>query len=508
MNDRRAAIRRIGAGGMTLALSACGFAPARPVPPGGRLRVAVSVGSTADTLDPARQTTITDFCRCAMVYDGLTRLDARNEAQPALADAIETTDARDWSIRLRRGVRFHDGSPLGVADVLYSLRRHGDPAVGSQGRVFADRFADIRPDGPGRVRLTLDGPNADLPVILGLPQFRIVKDGARDFQRPVGTGPMRCVEFTPGVRSIMARWPEWWGGPVRLGEIELFALPDETARMNALLSGDVDLIDAVNPRIVKQLRGAGFGILETKSGAYTDLIVRLDRPPGNRADAVAGLKALLDRETMRSAIFRGYASVGNDHPIPPDSPWHDATIPQRPYDPERARFHLRRAGLIGARLPLVVSPAADRSADMGVLLQEAGQRIGVGFDLRRVPADGYWTNSWMKVPLGFGNTLPRATPDIVFTQFFSSGAAWNESGWKEPRFDRLLVEARGETDTKRRKDMYGAMQRMIRDGAGIGIPVFASFLDAHSPRLKGLRPMPQGGLMGYDFAADLWLDGA
>lgn len=508
MIGRRDAIRLIGGGGLSLGLGACSFTPARPEPEGGRLRVAVAVSSTADTMDPARQTVVSDFCRCAMVYDGLTRLDAHSRPQPALAEAIESQDARDWSVRLRRGVRFHDGSPLTVADVVYSLNRHLDPAVGSKARVFADQFASVRADGPDHVRIVLKSPNSDLPTILGIPQFQIVRDGTRDFSRPIGTGPMRMVEFMPGVQSIAARWGDYWRRKVRLGEVELFAISDDSARINALLSGDVDLIHAINPRIARHLTAAGFDVLVTKSGGYTNLIARMDQTPTSNPDFVAGLKLLLDRETMRNAIFRGYATIGNDQPIAPTNPYFDPSVPQRPFDPDRARHHFERAGMIGARLPIVTSTAADKSDDMAVLIQNAGRRAGVQFDIRRVPSDGYWTNSWMKVPLGFGNINPRPTADIVFTQFFASDAPWNESAWKNPRFDRLLVAARGETDETRRKSLYGEMQHLVHDQSGIGIPLFLSLLDAHSPRLKGLTPMPQGGLMGFDFAADAWLEGA
>jgi peptide/nickel transport system substrate-binding protein len=114
----------------------------------------------------------------------------------------------------------------------------------------------------------------------------------------------------------------------------------------------------------------------------------------------------------------------------------------------------------------------------------------------------------MKVPLGFGDVNARPTADIIFTQFFASDAPWNESGWKNARFDSLLRAARGGTDEARRKSLYGEMQHLVHDQAGIGIPLFLSSLDAHNPRVKGLRPMPQGGLMGFDFAADAWMEGA
>lgn len=508
MIGRRDALRMLAGGATAASVGACRFPPPRPPVKGGRLRVATVASSTADTLDPARQSIAIDYCRGNMFYNGLTRLDASLRPQLELAAAIETRDARDWTIKLRPGVRFHDGRPLTAADVVWSLGRHTNPAVGSKARVFADQFADIRAAGTDTVRITLAGPNADLPAILGVPQFQIVRAGTSSFATANGTGPFRCAEFLPGVRSIAARNEDYWRGPVRLGEVELFSIADDSARLNALLSGDVDLINAINPRITKLLAGAGFPILESKTGGYTDLIVRLDQTPGRSADFVAGMKALLDRETMRTAIFRGYATIANDQPIPPGNPYHDPDLTQRAFDPERARHHFRKAGLAGATVPLVTSTAAEKSDDMGVLLQDAARKAGLTLDLRRVPADGYWTNSWMKAPLGFGNVNPRPTADIIFTQFFSSRAPWNESGWHDAAFDRMLVEARGTTDEALRRRLYGEMQRRVHAGSGVGIPLFLSLLDAYSPHVRGLKPMPTGGMMGFDFAAHVWLDDA
>ena len=140
-------------------------------------------------------------------------------------------------------------------------------------------------------------------------------------------------------------------------------------------------------------------------------------------------------------------------------------------------------------------------------MQQAGQKIGLNLELRRVPADGYWSNHWFKHPLGFGSINPRPSADILFTLFFKSDAAWNESGWKNERFDELLLKARAETDDAKRKTMYGEMQVLVAEQCGIGIPVFQNLLDGHSSKLKGLKPIPVGNLMGFDFAQNVWLDG-
>jgi peptide/nickel transport system substrate-binding protein len=209
---------------------------------------------------------------------------------------------------------------------------------------------------------------------------------------------------------------------------------------------------------------------------------------------------------MKSAIMRGYAVVGNDQPIDPTNRFYFAGLPQRRFDPDKAKFHLQKSGMAGTTVPIVASPAATYSVEMAVLLQEAAQNIGLTLDVKRMPADGYWSNHWMKHPLGFGNVNPRPSADILFTLFFKSDAAWNEAGWKSEKFDQLLVAARSETDEAKRKQMYADMQVMVSEQGGIGIPMFLSLLDAHSTKVKGLGAIPLGGRMGYNFAEHLWLE--
>jgi peptide/nickel transport system substrate-binding protein len=143
---------------------------------------------------------------------------------------------------------------------------------------------------------------------------------------------------------------------------------------------------------------------------------------------------------------------------------------------------------------------------MASILQEYGARVGLELAVNRVPADGYWSTHWMKHPMSFGNTNPRPTADLIFSLFFKSDADWNESGWKNPRFDQLLLQARGEADEPKRKALYGEMQAMVSAQCGVAIPVFITLIDAHDRRLKGLQAVPLGGFMGYQFAQHVWWD--
>ncbi len=477
---------------------------------GGRIRVASLSSSTADTLDPPRGALSTDYVRHFMLYGGLTQYDTQLVPQPWLAEELASDDRIVWHVRLRRGVVFHDGRPLTSADVVYSLLRHKLPATASKMKAVAEQILDVHAVSSHELQITLASANADLPAILATSHFAIVPDGTTDFSRGIGCGPFRLQEFSPGVRTIVVRNENYWReGRPYLDQVELIGIPDEMARVNALLSGDVQLINAVNPRSTRRIReSARHALMVSKSSLYTNLILRQDMPVTNNPDFVLAMKHLFDRELVLRALFRGYATIANDQPIQPGHRYYLEGLPQRAYDPDKARFHLKRAGLLGVRLPIYASPAAESSVELAAMLQQAGAKVGLSLAVNRVPADGYWSNHWMKHPLGFGNTNPRPTADLLFSTLYKSDAPWNESAWKNERFDQLLVAARGEADEAKRKQMYGDMQVLIHEQGGIAIPAFIDFIDAFDRRLKGYGRLPLGGFMGYQFSEHVWLDDA
>lgn len=239
---------------------------------GGHVRAASTSGSLSDTLDPARQSMATDYMRGNMFYDGLVALDETLTPHPALAQSIESTDFRTWHIRLRSGVCFHDGAPLTSADVVYSILRHKAPELGSQVHYHAMTMRTVKADGPLGVVIELDVPNIAFPSVLGLTNFAIIREGTTQFHKANGTGPFTCAVFQPGIRSVALRNPNFWQpGGVWVDSLELISISDDMARHNALLSGDVDIIAAVDPRLVALIRKRNIAVLESPTGTYTNL---------------------------------------------------------------------------------------------------------------------------------------------------------------------------------------------------------------------------------------------
>lgn len=499
------------AGGSSFLLGPQARAATNTPKQGGEIRVAVASSSTADTLDPARGATAIDYCRDFMFYNGLTAFDSTLEPQPALATRFTSPDkGTTWVFTLRDGVTFHNGKAFGPADVVYSIARQKKPETASKIQPLIDQIADVKASGPHEVTIRLKTPNIEFPSITAISHMLIVPDNTTDFSKGIGTGPFKCHEFKPGVRSVARRNENYWK-PNRpyLDSIETVGIGDASSRINALLSGGVQMINQVDGRSASRIKNSSSAKLSVvNSGNYSDLIMRLDMQPGARPAFVEGMKYLLDRDRTKQIVFNGFAEIANDQPIPPTNPYYFDDLPQRAYDPDRARALFKKAGVAGAKLPVIASQAATGSVDMAVLLQQSAAQAGLKIQIKRAPAEGYWSNHWAKQPVTFGNINPRPTANTLLSQFFTSDAPWNESQWKNPKFDQLVVASRQEPDKAKRMQMYADMQRMIHESSGIGIPVFITDVSGYSSQIGGMdNPIPLGGLSAHRFAEHIWWKG-
>jgi len=217
-------------------------------------------------------------------------------------------------------------------------------------------------------------------------------------------------------------------------------------------------------------------------------------------------KMLIDRPRYVEIVYKGFGTVGNDHPISEADPFYCREIPARGYDPAGARALFARAGLNNPTFELHTSTILPGMLEGALVFKEMAQAAGVTINVIRNPTDGYFTNIWMKKPFHMSGWTMRPVADIIFTQAYLSTARWNDTNWHRPAFDQLVAEARSTTDQGRRQILYCQAQRMIRDDGGVIIPAFSNVLDAGLVRVKGVPRHPLGtlGLWQWD---GVWLDG-
>jgi peptide/nickel transport system substrate-binding protein len=207
--------------------------------------------------------------------------------------------------------------------------------------------------------------------------------------------------------------------------------------------------------------------------------------PFDNNDVRLALKYSLNREALLKTVLRGHGIVGNDHPIGPANQYYASELPQREYDPDKAKFHLKKAGMSNLKVDLSAADAAfDGAVDAAVLYKEHAAKAGIDIKVIREPNDGYWSNVWMKKGWSMCYWGGRPTEDWMFATAYSEGASWNDAFWKHERFNKLLIEARSELDPAKRREMYVELQRIVRDEGGTVVPLFNNFVFAATDKLK------------------------
>ena len=189
-------------------------------------------------------------------------------------------------------------------------------------------------------------------------------------------------------------------------------------------------------------------------------------------------------------MLKGRGSVGNDHVIGAAYADHCKALPIREYDPDKAKFHLNKSGISSAVVQTAdVSTAA---TDLCLVLQAEAAKVGFDLQVQKVAGDGYWGTTWMNTPLHITGWNMRPTANVMMSLMYHSGATWNETMWKDERFDKLLVDVRGVTDPGLREEMYCEMQTMIHNDAGTILSLHRQLRGRHQEYGEG----PPAGAAG------------
>ena len=506
---RREFMAGVSALGMAAALPASTAKAAQPKK-GGRLRMGISSGGTTDSLDPGTISDTPMMNISRQLRNNLTEAAPDGSLIGELAESWEASDdAVTWRFKLRKGVEFHNGKSLEAEDVVASINLHRGPDTTSAATGMTDPIADIKTDGKHTAVFTLKGGNADFAF--GMSDYHLpimpAKDGGVDWQSGMGTGAFVLESFEAGVRSFAKRNPNYWKeGRGHFDEVETLTINDTTARVSALQTGETDVMNRCDLKTVDRLEEADdIKVYNVAGMKHITMPMRTDTDPYTNNDLRLALKFAIDREQLVDTVLRGYGTVGNDHPIATVNRYFGRDIPQRQYDPDKARFHLKKSGLEGQEFELHVSDAAFGGAvDSAVMYKEHAAKAGINIKLIREPIDGYWSRVWLKMPWCVSFWSGRPTEDWMFSLGYARGAKWNATKWDHDRFNDLLVAARAELDEAKRRDMYAEMQLLVRDEGGVVIPMFLNHVYATTTRIQ--TEEKHAGNFGLDgnMSAERW----
>ena len=457
---------------------------------GGHFKLGIGAGSTTDSLDPA--TTLHTYTQLVnnAAYNYITLVDADGNAVPELAESIEpSADAATWRVKLRKDIVFHNGKTLDADDIIASYQHHMGEDSQSAAKALLEQVKEIKKDGDV-IAFNLNSGNADFPYIMSDYHIGIMpaKDGkVIDPTSGVGTGGYVVKKFDPGVITEFERNPNYWKeGHAHFDTIEHLAIKDVAARTNALTTGEIHAMDRCDLKTVHLLkRNKDVVIHQTTGTQHYTIPMSTQQAPFDNNEVRLALKHAIDRETIVKTILRGYGQVANDHPIGPNQKFFNKDLAQRPYDPDKAKFHLKQAGLDTLKVDLSAADAAFAGAvDAAVLYKEHAAKAGIDINVIREPSDGYWSNVWMKKPWCMCYWGGRPTEDWMFSVAYAADAKWNDTYWKHDRFNELLLSARAELDENKRRAAYYEMQEITSNEGGVVVPMYASYVFATSTKIK------------------------
>ncbi|MFK7893258.1 MAG: ABC transporter substrate-binding protein [Granulosicoccus sp.] len=453
---------------------------------GGKFRLGVHDGNTADQMDPGKYQSVGEIQLAHTHRSYLTEITSENGLGPDMADSWSASpDARQWTFQLNPDATFHDGRKFTAKDAIASLNHHRGEDSTSAAKALLTTVTDIKADGDNAIIIELEEGFADLPWIMTdyhLPMLPAKEDGSLEWDTQIGAGPYRIVAHRPGIGTELVRHDGWHREGAYFDEVEMTILNDPNARQTALITGDVDAITSVDLKTMALMaRNKDLIVDNVPSGSAITLPMHCDTAPFDNLDVRLALKHAVDREDLVEKIMFGTATVGNDYHVSPGMPYAPTDIPQREYDPEKAKFHLNKAGISKLEVSLSAADSVLPGAvDMCVLYSEHAKKAGITLNAVREANDGYWSDVWLKKPWVFVKWGARPTPDNMFTLAYKDDAAWNEARWQNERFNELLLQAKAELDESLRAEMYREMCMISRDDGGTVLPFFANFVYARN----------------------------
>ncbi|MDI9832726.1 ABC transporter substrate-binding protein [Streptomyces sp. KAU_LT] len=474
---------------------------------GGRLRAAFAGGGASETLDPHLANLFADVARAKALFDKLADYGADLSAVPRLAESWEPGKTLDrWHVTLREAV-FHDGSPVTAQDVLYSYRRIADPKRAFRARASLEPI-DLdasRATGERSIEFVLKRPTAEFPNVLAAFGAYIVPEDAADFdEKPVGSGPFRFVSFTPGRSAVFRRHDAYWEGAPHLDEIEFVVANEESARVNALLGGQVEYAHELNPTTARAHENEGrIKIVRLRGSAMQAFCMKTDRPPFDDARVRQAFFLIADRQELVDGALSGAGEVGNDL-FGKGYEYYADALPQRRQDLDRARSLLKRAGAEGLKVTLNTSAVAAGFTEAAGIFRDQARRAGVTVEVAMGSKDSYWSDILDSGTLSCYRS--GAMPiEAHISQRLLTGSTTNATKWRHKDFDALYRQAQSTRDRAGRAAVYERMQRRLYAEGGFLVWGFADWIIGTASRVRGVDAKAPANTLDWARFDTVWL---
>jgi len=515
---RRRSVIAGGVAGSTVLLARHGRAAADKPQYGGTLRVAYTLAP--GSLDPVLAVSGGDAFYWKQAYDVLIDNDPRLTPRPerSLAEAWDLSDLTAISLRLRKGVRFHDGTPFDANAVKAHLERVLDPATRSAAKAEISPLERVEAVDEHLVRLHLSRPWGPATTMLGGRAGAInapgaVKASGVDYRfRPVGTGPFKVAEFVSGSRVRLVRNESYWGrdeagNPLPyLDEIIMNIVPNESVQAAGLRAGDLDLIYLPYREAPNFIGNPAYNVnVFEAAGTVYMLLYNRTKAPMDNVNLRLAIAHAINPEAINKAAYFGHASVAKGGMWPPSTWAYDGTVARPSYDPAKAREYLRLGGRPNGFEINAVSYPTEANTPSAEIVRAQLAAVGIKlnlqmFDVTTASEKFYYGGEAPLYLTGWGHVPEPSSSNMLYR----SNGYYNASKLPDPRLDALLDEGEGVSDIARRKAIYRKVDEIVL-GEAIATPLIYGTAFAAAPkRVRGLDSVFTYDLRMY--LHRMWLD--
>ncbi|MDQ1049379.1 ABC transporter substrate-binding protein [Streptomyces sp. V4I2] len=477
---------------------------------GGRLRAAFAGGGASETLDPHLANLFADVARAKALYDKLADYGPDLSAQPRLAASWESNKTLDrWQVTLRKAA-FHDGKLVTAKDVLYSYRRIADPEQTFRAKASLEPI-DLdasRATGDNGIEFVLKRPTAEFPNILAAFGAYIVPENAGETSdldtKPVGSGPFRFVSFAPGRSAVFRRNDDYWEGAPHLDELEFVVANEESARVNALLGGQVEYAHELNPTTARAHEGKGqIEIVRLRNSAMQAFCMKTDRAPFDDKRVREAFFLIADRKELVDGALSGAGVVGNDL-FGKGYEYYADSLPQREQDLDKARALLRQAGAENLKVTLDTSAVAAGFTEAASIFRDQAAKAGVTVDVKMGSKDSYWADILDSGTLCCYRS--GAMPiEAHISQRLLTDSTTNATKWQHKDFDALYQQAQSTRDKTERAAVYERMQRRLYTEGGFLIWGFADWILGTARTVRGVEAKAPANTLDWARFDKVWL---
>ena len=493
-----------------LALPGTGFAQNETPKVGGVLKIAHS--TRIATMNVLNLSGPAEYPAIDMLYSGLTRIGMDNHPHPDLAESWSAnSDATVFDFKLRPNVTFHDGTPLTSDDVVATFEAIQDPARGASARSVLTMVKKVEAIDNLTVRFTLTVSYADLPVAVAHANARIMSAkalaGPKENleNKPNGTGPFKLESYDSSRMTRLVRNDNYFiEGVPYLDAVELHLFPDLTAQSANYLSGNMDVLLAVEQADYDRIdKAPGSNALRVASGRFVNVVMRFDQKPFDDVRVRKALAMSIDRQTLVDVILEGLGRPARDNILSPEYAYV-IDSPEIPYDTAAAKQLLADAGYPdGIKIDLVASNRPAIRGQVAIAIKQMALPAGFDINVKSMPHDTYLANYWRKGNFYMAYWGMRSTPDGAFTLLLTSDASYEDTAWNNKEFDAIVAKARSTPDDSERAQLYAEAQKLILRDTPYIIPFFQDVLTASRDGVKGWVVHP---LNRVYYIESVWLD--